>query len=562
MPPLLSPKSARPPTSNTGARTPSPNYFGFSAIDESYDSETAQHTRKNWSPPSSAVRSTAAFSPTVVPIDQNPEYDAFRRQSEGKAFNLGNLHTFKQASPARPGHGRTSSRQSNDGTKPALDIKHMAAPPPPRPSFTNTLDPDSAYLGRSPKRALSNDSTNCPEGRRASPASFLHGDSANDAPDRSASPERQPRSSLPLDTKHPLHGFPKARAETLPLSTEPDSSFVTPQYVVNLLESHAEEILILDLRVSTQYGASRISGALNLCIPTTLLKRPSFNVKKLAETFKDNPEQRAKFEGWNSSKYIIVYDSTSSQLKDATTCINTIKKFDSEGYDGTAFIIRGGFADFSRKFPRHTESAGQSKSSRGPPTLKLDGPEIAPVIGGCPMPITQNAANPFFGNIRQNMDLIGGVGQMPVKHPASMSKYAEDHLPDWLRHASDEKDKGARVADKFLQIEKKEQKRMQDALSGNVTYGTPSKDSPAGVQIAGIEKGSKNRYNNIWPFEHSRVKLQNVPDAGCDYVNANYISSSRSNKRYIATQGPIPATFTVSRIISLSLVTQVYANDV
>jgi len=85
---------------------------------------------------------------------------------------------------------------------------------------------------------------------------------------------------------------------------------------------------------------------------------------------------------------------------------------------------------------------------------------------------------------------------------------------------------------------------MQEALSGKVSYGSPTQSMPkSAIQIAGIEKGSKNRYNNIWPFEHSRVKLQDVPSSGCDYFNANYISSKRSHKRYIATQGPIPATF-------------------
>ena len=162
------------------------------------------------------------------------------------------------------------------------------------------------------------------------------------------------------------------------------------------------------------------------------------------------------------------------------------------------------------------------------------------------MPVTQNAANPFFGNIRQNMDLIGGVGQMPVKQPANMSRYIEDRLPDWLKAAADEKDKGARVAEKFLHIEKREQKRMQEALSGKVSYGSPTQSMPkSAIQIAGIEKGSKNRYNNIWPFEHTRVKLQGVPSHGCDYFNANHITSGRTNKRYIATQGPIPATFSV-----------------
>ncbi|KAG9875814.1 phosphotyrosine-specific Ptp2-like protein, partial [Aureobasidium melanogenum] len=264
-------------------------------------------------------------------------------------------------------------------------------------------------------------------------------------------------------------------------------------------------------------------------------------------TFKDNADQRRKFENWKSSKYIIVYDSASFQLKDATSCVNTIKKFDSEGVEGKCYILKGGFAEFAKKHPSHVERAGGQASRAGAPmSMKLDmtGPEIAPVIGGCPMPVEKNAANPFFGNIRQNMDLIGGVGQMELKRPANLSKEMQDHFPPWLQSASDERDKGARVSEKFLQIEKREQKRMQEALSGKVSYGSPTQSMPkSSIQIAGIEKGSKNRYNNIWPFEHSRVKLQDVPSHGCDYFNANYISSKRSHKRYIATQGPIPATF-------------------
>ena len=91
----------------------------------------------------------------------------------------------------------------------------------------------------------------------------------------------------------------------------------------------------------------------------------------------------------------------------------------------------------------------------------------------------------------------------------------------------------------------REQKRMQEALSGKVVYGTPGGTSPAAktIQIAGIEKGSKNRYNSIWPYEHSRVKLEGVAEGGCDYVNANFIGTKHSRKKYIATQCPLPTTF-------------------
>ncbi|XP_057317863.1 tyrosine-protein phosphatase corkscrew isoform X2 [Microplitis mediator] len=74
------------------------------------------------------------------------------------------------------------------------------------------------------------------------------------------------------------------------------------------------------------------------------------------------------------------------------------------------------------------------------------------------------------------------------------------------------------------------------------------------------ENRAKNRYKNILPFDHTRVKLKdvdpNVP--GADYINANYIKNEERegsgtgtvasndslafNKCYIATQGCLPNT--------------------
>lgn len=159
------------------------------------------------------------------------------------------------------------------------------------------------------------------------------------------------------------------------------------------------------------------------------------------------------------------------------------------------------------------------------------------------MPTTDGPANPFFGNIRQNMDLIGGVGQIALQHPKKASAASENEYPIWLKQASAVSDKGLRVSKKFEQIEQREKKRMEDALSGKVSYDQEGPSGKDAVRIAGLEKGTKNRYNNIWPFEHSRVKLQGVPGPGCDYFNASHIKASRSHKSYISTQAPIPATF-------------------
>ncbi|XP_051982584.1 receptor-type tyrosine-protein phosphatase S-like isoform X2 [Xyrauchen texanus] len=54
----------------------------------------------------------------------------------------------------------------------------------------------------------------------------------------------------------------------------------------------------------------------------------------------------------------------------------------------------------------------------------------------------------------------------------------------------------------------------------------------------------KNRYANVVAYDHTRLSLSNsdgVP--GGDYINANFIDGYRRQGSYIATQGPMPDTF-------------------
>ncbi|XP_036431705.1 receptor-type tyrosine-protein phosphatase beta-like isoform X2 [Colossoma macropomum] len=57
-----------------------------------------------------------------------------------------------------------------------------------------------------------------------------------------------------------------------------------------------------------------------------------------------------------------------------------------------------------------------------------------------------------------------------------------------------------------------------------------------------LENKGKNRYNNVLPYDSSRVKLSTHGSPFDDYINANYIAGYNSKKEYIAAQGPLPAT--------------------
>ncbi|KAI5897482.1 uncharacterized protein SCHCODRAFT_02696170 [Schizophyllum commune H4-8] len=261
-------------------------------------------------------------------------------------------------------------------------------------------------------------------------------------------------------------------------------------------------------------------------------------------------------------------------------------------------------------------------------------------------PPPASSANPFFDNIRQNAELSHGITErIPLRIPRRVRRRINDLPFTWLQEiarraatlpraashpaprrdaysstseseddTADEPDPNdveegmEALAMQFYRIEVAEQRRMMNIMEHHTRESnTPqaSRDSkpddsdscvsfskgdrmfPYSI-IAGVEKGSKNRYRNIWPFEHARVrlrgrkrnrKLQSQPSSGHisehehspsreqfaqktpratqpllslppspggdsdDYVNASHVQPLGTTKRYIATQGPLPDTF-------------------
>ncbi|KAF3387057.1 Tyrosine-protein phosphatase 1 [Penicillium rolfsii] len=488
-------------TMQTSSERHSPNYFGIT-VEHSSNSPTSNsgaHTQKNWASFQSSLPSPKLQLYAQQPVSEGlstilrseSEVDKGRRESTLQSFSTNG------DSPAK----RTWSRTSHAPTTGGL-ANHRMQPSPSEYSIKSGENPGAASRGEFPP----------------SPSHF----------------------DIPQEDLTDVLVF-----QSIDDGSSISSRWITAERCAELIKSKSQEILLLDVRPYAHFSQSNITSSLNLCIPTTLLKRRSFDTQKLENTFTSDDDKR-NFARWRECTMIIVYDSATTDAKDAVPLMHVISKFQAENWEGEGLILQGGFKAFSSQFPQlvrrpQAQTAGLSpKKKRSPMSIDLN--SVAPVVGGCALPASSSAANPFFGNIRQNMDLMGGVGQIPLKLPDGLTETQRQELPLWLREASDVKDQGHLVSEKFLDLEKKELERMQQALTyeGDAasTGGATKK-----YRVAGIEKGTKNRYNDIYPFDHSRVRLEGIPSGGCDYVNANHIQAEFSNRRYIATQAPVPDTF-------------------
>ncbi|KAL8994164.1 MAG: hypothetical protein Q9169_005795 [Polycauliona sp. 2 TL-2023] len=535
---------------STQAPVASPGYFGFSADQSSKPTNANPSHSSKPKGLSSMTPRQSVVTPKAAAQTPQPRFEAFRRQSETNPFNLnhGSLSQFGTGADSK----RSSPSKSPDSVRSRRDSS-CSPRPRKKPSLEKEREEQSEdimYMDQSL------DETSAQSSTEAHSRSYLEGPRSQSPANNSSSDlsrlgrnqpshiyERHPRNSLPHNAidPHPASLHVAHRADTLPTRLNTDGpTLVSAVDVGQIIKDHLPpDLLILDVRVFAQYSQSRIMGALNLNLPTTLLKRPAYDVQRLASTFTKVGE-KAKFDQWRDAKVIIVYDANSSQMKDATVCVNTLRKFTKEGWEGSTLIVKGGFASFSKYCSDMIEGGLGGEEGH---TKKLSIDPSKPVVGGCLMPAQQTAAVPFFSAIRQNMDLRDGVGQLPVNLPQSLNEKGISELPEWIKSASDERDRGKAVSMKFLAIEKAEQKRMQQAYSTDVSYGSPNLEASKRIQMAGIEKGTKNRYKDMLPYDHSRVRLQDIPAGDCDYVNASHLKAAWSNRHYIASQAPVPATF-------------------
>lgn len=269
-------------------------YFGL--LVDNPDAALNDHSKKNWSPSGSSIRSAAARSPLPVHVD-NPS-TPFQKQAEALAQKLHRpVALRKLAEPvvrSQPNLAQTVSASVINGDGDYF----TSAPVNHSPSIEFT---EGEIFPQMPSGPI----------RRAS------------------------------TVRSPIVGTPKTTpAAQLPKEGRP--SLISPSELHQFLSEGNKSMLLLDVRTYKSFSESRITTAVNLCIPTTLLKRPSFNVAKLSETFASDKDKE-RFSKWKTMDRIVVYDNDSKDLNDSSglAALHTLNKFSREGWKGRAYVLQG-----------------------------------------------------------------------------------------------------------------------------------------------------------------------------------------------------------------------------
>jgi hypothetical protein len=112
---------------------------------------------------------------------------------------------------------------------------------------------------------------------------------------------------------------------------------LSPQELANLLSSRS--MLLVDIRCFAAYAKSRLAGAINICIPTVLLKRPSLSLDDISESI--SSADRGRFAKWKDADGIVIYDADSLKVKDTYPLSTLATKFFEAGFERPTYGLSG-----------------------------------------------------------------------------------------------------------------------------------------------------------------------------------------------------------------------------
>ena len=300
-----------------------------------------------------------------------------------------------------------------------------------------------------------------------------------------------PAPALSPPTPVPVPSSSASSSSTIPTHSQSSSQLLCSAHPPSDLDQFVNDpgCLILDIRSPAAFTNARLTNALSLSVPSTLLKRPLFSLEKLALML-SSKSARTRFSDWARASSILVYDADSLYIPEGSNLYGLLKKFRNEGYPSEKHLawLKGGFVSVWRErkdlvasgpdrahveeddeddtleplSPSQTTgflrasalpssafnlfSTTSHRPSRAPqhsPTQSTSLLLPAPIRPSAVKPAPQSpppqseavAFNPFYDTVRQNLELSQGAAErIPLTLPASVRDRVGDLPFKWLRH--------------------------------------------------------------------------------------------------------------------------------
>lgn len=137
----------------------------------------------------------------------------------------------------------------------------------------------------------------------------------------------------------PLNCAPAAPPPSLPSSTSSGPHPITSEQLTAYLTNSASSLLVLDVRSFVQFSHARIRKAINVSVPNTILKRPTFTMEKLYEATVD--ADRSRLKQWSSCSVIVFYDQSSMVASEQCATSYLANKMIHAGYKGSLCYLQG-----------------------------------------------------------------------------------------------------------------------------------------------------------------------------------------------------------------------------
>lgn len=132
----------------------------------------------------------------------------------------------------------------------------------------------------------------------------------------------------------------------MPLPSSTGLVPILPEQLAGYLTQQPSSTLVFDVRSFVQFSHARVIEAINVSIPNTILKRPTFTMEKVYDAVVE--ADRTRLKQWASFGVIVFYDQCSMVAPDQCATSYLANKMIQAGYKGSLVYLQGMYIDIER----------------------------------------------------------------------------------------------------------------------------------------------------------------------------------------------------------------------